>query len=67
MAGKIRPICEKCGTKMVSMCARLGNGPEDDRPTSKKSYRHVGWMCKTCTAMTRSPMPATWDFPTPLL
>ena len=46
MAGKIRPVCVKCGTRMISMCARLGNGPEDSRPTSKKSYKHVGWMCK---------------------
>ena len=67
MPGVYRPYCKKCGIKMISVAARLGNGPDDDRPTSKKSYRHVGWMCKTCSEMRRSPMPASWDFPTPLL
>ena len=67
MAGRARPKCEVCGTLMISVCARLGNGPEDSRPTSKKSYKRVGWMCKTCEAIKRTPMPKTWHYPTPLL
>ena len=53
MAGRVRPKCDVCGTLMISVCARLGNGPEDSRPTSKKSYKRVGWMCKTCEAIKR--------------
>ena len=67
MAYRVCPVCDKCGTKMLSVCARLGNGPNDDRPTSHKSYKHVGWMCKTCTHIQRSQMPPSWDFPMPLL
>ena len=67
MAGTTRPKCVKCGTLMISVCARLGNGPEDDRPTAKKSYRRVGWICKTCPEIVRSPMPNSWEWPMPLL
>ena len=62
-----RPTCEKCGTPMISVCARLGNGPADTRKTSMKSYKRVGWACRSCPAIVRTPMPPSWDFPTPLL
>jgi RNase P subunit RPR2 len=52
-----RPMCDKCGTNMISMCARLGNGINDTRKTSLKSYKRIGYMCRTCNHMIRTPMP----------
>ena len=45
---------------MISMCARLGNGINDKRKTSLKSYKRIGYMCRTCDHMIRSQMPPTF-------
>ena len=50
---------------MVSVCARLGNGPGDSRPTNRKSYKRIGWMCMTCNHIERSELPK--EFQVPLL
>tara|TARA_Y100000401_G_C8259597_1_gene192580 strand:+ start:384 stop:575 length:192 start_codon:yes stop_codon:yes gene_type:complete len=54
MAGTRRPKCPECGMKTISITARIGNGPDDDRPTSRKSNRRVGWICPNCPYMERT-------------
>jgi len=65
MAMVVRPKCPTCGPHMVSVCARLGNGPGDSRPTNRKSYKRIGWMCMTCNHIERSELPE--EFRVPLL
>ena len=61
-----KPLCSKCGTRMVVVSARIGNGPDDKRPASHRPFKKVGYMCQTCPRMIRE-TEQTWEFPTPLL
>ena len=55
--GTIRPRCPSCGTRTITVSARIGNGADDKRPTARKSYRRVGWICPACTYIERTAPP----------
>jgi len=63
MAMVVRPKCPTCGPPMVSVCARLGNGPDDKRPTNRKPYKRIGWTCLTCNYIERTELPKEFQMP----
>ena len=54
MVGTPRSKCPECGRKTISVSARIGNGIDDERPTSRKPHRRVGWICTNCLYMERT-------------
>ncbi len=40
--------------KTISITARIGNGPDEDRARSRKYNRRVGWICPNWRYMERT-------------
>lgn len=51
MSNITKPICDKCGVRMLAVSSRLGKGPSDTRSPSRRPYRRVGFICMTCKRM----------------
>jgi len=54
MANTHRPKCPNCGVKVIGVNARIKTSKDDNRPTSARTQRRVGWICGNCMFIERT-------------